>query len=143
MTPINLPLLQEKAREIREQVDKIRRYASLPDEEFLADERNLYTVLHLLLISIEATTAICNHLMAKLAHKTPQSYADCFEQLAESGIISPELATRLVPMIRFRNLLVHRYWIIEPQRVLKIARTNLGDFEAFLREVGDWLRKEV
>jgi uncharacterized protein YutE (UPF0331/DUF86 family) len=143
MAAVNLPLLQERAREIREQVDRIRRYASLPDDEFLADERNLYTVLHLLLISIEATAAICNHLMAKLAHKAPHSYAECFENLVEAEIISQELAARLVQMARFRNLLVHRYWAIDPERVLKISRTNLGDFELFLQQVGDWLTKEI
>ncbi len=143
MAQVNIPLLRERAREIREQVDKIRRYASLPDEEFLADERNLYTVLHLMLISIEATAAICNHLLAKLARKAPESYAECFEHLAEMGIISGELASRLVQMSRFRNLLVHRYWTVEPQRVLQIARTNLGDFEEFLRQVGGWLREKV
>lgn len=143
MGPINFPLLQERAREIREQIDKIRRYTSLPDEEFLADERNLYTVLHLLLISIEATASICNHIMAGLAHKAPQSYADCFEHLVDSDIISSELAIRLTQMARFRNLLVHRYWTVNPQRVLQIARTNLGDLEAFLQEVGDWLREEI
>lgn len=143
MAQVNIPLLRDRAREIREQVDKIRRYASLPDEEFLADERNLYTVLHLMLISIEATAAICNHLLAKLARKAPESYAECFEHLAEMGIISGELASRLVQMSRFRNLLVHRYWTVEPQRVLQIARTNLGDFEEFLRQVGGWLREKV
>lgn len=143
MAQVNIPLLRERAREIREQVDKIRRYASLPDEEFLADERNLYTVLHLMLISIEATAAICNHLLAKLARKAPESYAECFEHLAEMGIISEELASHLIQMSRFRNLLVHRYWTVEPQRVLQIARTNLGDFEEFLRQVGGWLRKKV
>lgn len=143
MVEVNLPLLRERTREIREQVDKISRYASLPDEEFLADERNLYTVLHLLLISIEATAAICNHLLAKLARRAPESYAECFEYLADTGIISQELASRLIQMSRFRNLLVHRYWTIDPQRVLKTARTNLGDFETFLQQVGTWLRGAI
>ncbi len=143
MAEVNLSLIRERAREIREQVDKIGRYVSLPDEEFLADERNLYTVLHLLLISIEATAAICNHLLARLARRAPESYAECFEYLAGAGIISQELASRLIQMSRFRNLLVHRYWTVNPRRVLKIARTNLGDFEAFLQQVGAWLKGEI
>ncbi len=40
---------------------KAQRSAGLPDAEFWGDERNLYTVLHLLLIAIEATAALCNH----------------------------------------------------------------------------------
>lgn len=46
-----------------------------------------------------------------------------------------ELASSLVRMVRFRNLLVHRYWEVDPIRVLGYARENLGDFEAFLAAV--------
>jgi uncharacterized protein YutE (UPF0331/DUF86 family) len=38
-------------------------------------------------------------------------------------------------MARFRNLLVHRYWEIDPAQVLRFARENLGDFTAYLRAV--------
>lgn len=37
---------------------------------------------------------------------------------------------------RFRNLIVHRYWDVDDQRVLEIARTSMGDLEAFLEAVG-------
>jgi uncharacterized protein YutE (UPF0331/DUF86 family) len=36
---------------------------------------------------------------------------------------------------KIRNLLVHRYWEIDPLRVLRYARENLGDFEAFLAAI--------
>jgi len=46
-------------------------------------------------------------------------------------------------MARFRNLLVHRYWEVDPQRVLLYARENLDDMEAFLIQVGQWLGQEL
>ncbi len=143
MTEINLPLLEERAREIRANVGKIRQYATLSDDVFLADERNLYTIMHLLLISVEATAAICNHLTAKLARKAPDSYAECFQTLVELDIISVDLASHLVPMARFRNLLVHRYQVIDPERVLKIACTDVANFETFLEQVWVWLKNRV
>lgn len=33
-------------------------------------------------------------------------------------MVDDELASRLVKMVRFRNLLVHRYWAVDPVRVL-------------------------
>lgn len=45
-------------------------------------------------------------------------------------------------MARFRNLLVHRYWEIDPARVLHYARENLGDFEAYLAAVGRLMLEE-
>jgi uncharacterized protein YutE (UPF0331/DUF86 family) len=137
MTGINLQVVRERAREIRESVQKIQQYAALSDDDFWSDERNLYTVMHLLLIAIEAAAALCNHLLAKTARRVPISYAECFEGLREVHKLDDELTARLVRMSRFRNLLVHRYWEVKPAQVLHYARENLGDFEAYLQAVGE------
>ena len=67
MSSLNEELVKSHAQEIRENLEKIRRYASLADGEFWADERNLYTVMHLLLMSIEATGALCSHITVQVA----------------------------------------------------------------------------
>ena len=136
MNRLNQELVKSRAQEIRENLEKIRRYASLTDDKFWADERNLYTVMHLLLMSIEATGALCSHITARLARRAPVSYAECFEGLRGLDVLDDELAGRLVQMARFRNLLVQRYWEVDPERVLRYARGNLTDFEAFLGSVG-------
>jgi uncharacterized protein YutE (UPF0331/DUF86 family) len=79
---------------------------------------------------------LCNHLAARLAHQVPLSYPECFEVLGDEGILEKSLADSLRAMARFRNLLVHRYWDVDDQRVLQIARTQLGDLEQFLEAVG-------
>jgi uncharacterized protein YutE (UPF0331/DUF86 family) len=135
MNRLNEEMVKTRAQEIRENLDKVRRYTSLPDADFWADERNLYTVMHLLLMSIEAIAALCSHILARLARRAPASYAECFEGLRELDVVDDELSGSLVQMARFRNLLVHRYWEIEPDQVLRYARENLGDFETFLASV--------
>lgn len=143
MVGIDIERVKERAREIRESLEKIRQYATLPDAEFFADERNLYTVMHLLLIAIEATASLCTHILAKTARKAPASHGECFEGLRNLGIVDDELASRLVKMVRFRNLLVHRYWEVDPVRVLDYARKDVGDFKAFLAAVEGFVRREV
>jgi uncharacterized protein YutE (UPF0331/DUF86 family) len=142
MKRVNIELVRQRAREIRESTDKVRQYATQPDEAFFSDERNLYTVMHLLLLAIEAMAAICNHILAKTAHKAPGGYTDCFIGLETLDVLDHSLVQRLVQAARFRNLLVHRYWQVDPQRVLAYARQNLGDFETFLEQVGQWLGQE-
>jgi uncharacterized protein YutE (UPF0331/DUF86 family) len=140
MIGIDIERVKERAREIRESLEKICHYAALPDAEFFADERNLYTVMHLLLIAIEATASLCAHVLAKTARKAPSSHAECFEGLRDLGIVDDELASHLVKMVHFRNLLVHRYWEVDPVRVLDYAREDLGDFEAFLAAIEGFVR---
>ena len=136
MRDLNEELVKARAQEIRENVERVRRYTSVSDQEFWADERNLYSVMHLLLMSIEATGALCSHILARLARRAPAGYAECFEGLRDLEVVDAELAAALVRMARFRNLLVHRYWEADPERVLTYSRENLGDFEAFLTAVG-------
>jgi len=143
MSRINLGVVRERAREIRESTQKVQAYAAQPDDAFFADERNLLAVMHLLLISIEAAAALCTHLAAKTAGRAPDSYADCFEWLHTGGKVDDELAARLIQMARFRNLLVHRYWDVDPNKVLRYARQNLGDFDAYLRAVSDIIGQPI
>ncbi|MGQ9489909.1 MAG: type VII toxin-antitoxin system HepT family RNase toxin [Anaerolineae bacterium] len=143
MTGINRQIVHDRAREIREAVQKVQQYAALPDETFFADERNLYTVEHLLLIAIEAAAALCNHILAKTARRAPLSYGECFEGLQRVHKLDEQLAVRLVQMARFRNLLVHRYWDVDATQVLAYARHNLGDFEAYLRAIAELVGQPV
>jgi len=135
----NLEMLNERTREVKGSIEKIRSYTAVPDKDFFADERNLYTIEHLLLICVESVATICSHLMAKLARKSSASYGECFQGLQELGILDDELLERLIRMARFRNLLVHRYWEVDSKRILQYARENLGDFEAFLEQVGKFV----
>lgn len=143
MQPINVQIVSARAREIRENVAKIGHYVGQPDDDFYSDERNLYTVMHLLLVSIEAVTSICNHLLAKSARPAPASYAECFAGLRELGIVDDTLTNNLIQMGRFRNILVHRYWEVRPDLILRYARENLHDFKDFLKSIGQFLGQSI
>ncbi|MFQ5610733.1 MAG: DUF86 domain-containing protein [Anaerolineae bacterium] len=136
MQAINIEMIRNRAAEVRQNTAKIQRYAAQPDAEFWADERNIHTVMHLLLLSIESVAAICNHLMAKVGHRASASYSECFEGLGEMEVLDDPIVHRLIQMARFRNILVHRYWDVDEKRVLDYARNNLDDFEAFLTAIG-------
>lgn len=69
MRGVDVEQVRERAREIRESIRKVRQYAAQPDEEFFADERNIYTVMHLLLIAVEA---IGGHLQSHPGKDGPQ-----------------------------------------------------------------------
>ncbi len=143
MTGINIELVRARSREIRAAVQKIRTYTAQDTATFMSDERNLYTVMHLLLICIEAAAGVCNHLAAKAASAAPGSFAECFEALRNLEVLDDELTVRMIRMARFRNVLVHRYWNVQPERVLQYARDDLGDLDAFLTQVGQWIGQQL
>ena len=135
--------MKSRVLTIRENVAKIKQYAGLTDDEFWTDERNLYSIKYLMLESIEAAASLCSHLVAHYGGQSPSSFPECFETLGRLGVVSNELRDKLIAMARFLNLLVHRYWEIDNQRVLSIARKDIHDFLDFLSAVGQAISDEI
>lgn len=135
MNELNHPLIRARAADIRAATARIEGLVRTTDAEFFADDRNLYAVQYLLLVAIEAAMGLCGHILARTARVAPSSYSECLEGLNERGILDDDLTARLRQMARFRNLLVHRYWDVDPARVLDYARNHLVDFESYLAAV--------
>jgi uncharacterized protein YutE (UPF0331/DUF86 family) len=140
---VNIERLRTLATSLRGNLQKIRRYADLPEDEFWQDERNIMAVKLLLIQAIEDAASICAHLLARLGGQAATGYPDCFEKLQQLGVVEAELSKRLTLMARFRNLLVHRYWEVDDQRVLQFARHDVADLEEFLRAVGEFLNAQL
>lgn len=140
---INVDLVRQRAKEIRDALEVLRRYAAVPQEEFVARAETVDAAKYRLVVAIEAAVSICNHLVTRLATRPPESYADCFSLLATAGTISSDLADRLAQMARFRNLLVHLYWHVSDAKVWEVLAEDLGDLEAFLAAVGSFVRERL
>ena len=129
---VNLSLLCQRFGEIRDSISTLHQYSDVTVEEFLINETVVAASKYTLLIAIEAAISICNHLAARMLHKSPDSYAACFTILASGGIITNDLADRLASMAGFRNLLVHVYNQIDDGRVWEILQSDLGDLEEYV-----------
>lgn len=81
--------------------------------------------------------------MAKKGGRAPKDYADCFVVLQELGVITKDLAKRLVRMARFRNLVIHLYWEVNDEKVFAIIKRNLGDLEKFQQGVASYVSEEA
>ena len=110
-----------------------------PRDAFLEDFRNSSSAKYLLVVAIEAAIDICNHIAARAFQRAPSSYSDCFAVLAEAKVISSDLATRLMKMAQFRNLLVHVYWEVDDGRVYEVLQNDLNDLDEFREQVARWM----
>jgi uncharacterized protein YutE (UPF0331/DUF86 family)/predicted nucleotidyltransferase len=69
----------------------------------------------------------------------PAEGPERLEVLGEMGLISPELASRLVSMARFRNVLAHIYEEMDLLRLYRFAREEIRDIDAFVEAVKAYL----
>ena len=140
---INLDLLRLRAQEIRRAANVLAGYSNLSREEFISDQLVVDAAKYRLLVAIEAAASMCTHLAARQLGEAPSSYAQCFQVLASSGIISPELAERLAAMARFRNLLVHVYAEVDDSQVWEVLQSDLGDLEDYLSAIGTAVKDQL
>ena len=67
---------------------------------------------------------------------------DLFQKLESSHIISNQMVSNLKKVKSFRNIIVHRYGIVDDELVYEILKNNLGDFLDFKKEILEFLKKE-
>ncbi len=136
---IDFEKLKARANDVHYAVERIRTYTALSGEVFWQDERNLFTVKYLLLQAIEAIGSICVHVLAKKFQAPVSSYAACFEHLESRGVLSQNLSMKLRKMVRFRNILIHRYWEVDDQKVVQYAKQDIDDFTQVLKSIWNFL----
>jgi uncharacterized protein YutE (UPF0331/DUF86 family) len=122
---------QEGLRRIAEYTGYLRQLAQTPRDEFVADVVRLGSAKYYLQTAIEACLDLAQHLIAAQGWRTPQTYADTFDILAEHGIVPPDFLPALRSMARFRNRLVHLYWEVDPTVIYDLLQNNLSDFDTY------------
>lgn len=120
---------------IGEETTHLRRLASFPPEELLADPDRLAAAKYRFVVALEACIDIGEHVIASEGLRAPGTFADVFTVLAEAGYVPASSLPDLQGMARFRNLLVHGYAQVDDRRVIEILNTRLGDIDRFRAEI--------
>jgi len=61
--------------------------------------------------------------------------------MSKKGLISNELGEKLAAAARLRNLIIHRYWEIDDEKVYNEAKKGLRDFIEFADLIERWLKR--
>jgi len=77
-------------------------FQRIPLEDYLVDENLQMIVERRLQLSIQVCIDIANYLIARLGLRHPDTQENVFAVMGAEGIISQDLARRMVGMVRFR-----------------------------------------
>jgi uncharacterized protein YutE (UPF0331/DUF86 family) len=125
--------------EVLSALQRLEDLGKLSEAEFAADPHKVGSAKYNLIVAIEGTVDLSNHIISKNRFRTPEDYADTFRVMEEKGVFDKEFSSSLVQMARFRNRLVHIYWDIDDAEIYRIIQTRLQDIRRFLREMGSYL----
>ncbi len=104
-------------------------------QEYKDSIENKRACERLLQISIETVIDICNILISNLKLGLPSDEGDMFKKLEKKNIITKKMGKILTNMKGFRNILVHRYGVVDDELVFEMLSERLDDFEMFKKEI--------
>ncbi len=133
--PINKERLKLYLHQIRAETEDIEVILRLSDEDILAQSHYLKSLKYSSIIIAEAMGSALQHILAKKHNITINGFSEAFSKAKNNQLISVSLLNRLVPCIRFRDLLVHQYWKIDDQLFLEQLRKGQKDFADFVLEI--------
>jgi uncharacterized protein YutE (UPF0331/DUF86 family) len=133
---IDKSLIEKKLRRIETFLREIETADAPSDfDSFIKDiifkrflERNIE-------LSIEQMIDVCKHFISGLDLQEPETYADCFDILGQSGVLDGEKVDIFKSMARYRNLLIHGYDGVDDTITYGIFTKRLNDFRIYTNEV--------
>ncbi len=128
---VDRAIVAAKVAAIRDAVDRIRRVLPPDASTFEADRTTREVVVLNLFVALQETVSLATHWLADVGLDVPGSYREIFLSLAERGKVPRDHAERLAAAAGFRNLVAHRYGVLDPARVHAIASKELGDLLDF------------
>lgn len=132
---VDKPLLAKGLAEIRDAVLRIRDVLPRELTEFARDRTAREVVVLNLFVALQQCLALAAHWLADEGRKVPAGYRDLFRELADTGTLEPDLASRLAAAAGLRNLIAHRYAVIDWNRIHAIASGDLDDLLAFCEQL--------
>ena len=128
-------VVEQKLESLRRCLQRIKEKCP-PSADILARDLDAQDILSLNLSrAVQLCVDIGAHIVASKSVPPPATMGQTFDVLAELGIISEELASRMKNAVGFRNITVHNYEAINWQIVHAIATRHVGDFADFARAV--------
>lgn len=126
---------------INEDLEYLSQRAAADRAAIRGDVDRMAALKYYLLTAIEGCLNVAQHLAASEGWGPPSDNADAMRCLAAHGVLGERSAGAMASAVRFRNLLVHEYAVIDDDRVAGYL-DRLDDLRAFVAQVSTWLKKQ-
>lgn len=139
--PVDLDRIKKSKLDIISVDEQIDRFIKEEREKFLSDTKSKLALRYLIIEAVEAIVDICQHILAKVKGIPCEGYVDCIIKAGKAGIISKLLSENLRRLADLRNIIVHRYWILDDQKIYDQALNSRKDLSEFVEQIEIFLSK--
>jgi uncharacterized protein YutE (UPF0331/DUF86 family) len=106
----------------------------------LKDKKTIKAIKYNLIEIVEAIANILQHILAKDKGIATGGYLETIEKSKQYKVISLSTYSGLKPFFKFRNILIHRYWITEDKVLIKNTQKYHKIFYKFIKEIEEYLK---
>lgn len=138
-SPVEREAILPRIDGIQRNIKKLEELAKLPFEHFsTGDPYDL--AQHHLRLALEGIFHISSHILSRIPGARAVEYKEVARKMGEHQLVPLEFAERvLIPMAGMRNILVHHYSDMDPQKLYDIVKNHRRDIEQFLQHIKTFL----
>ena len=134
---INRAYVKRLVSDIEGSIEAILRYTSRPYEGMSEAER--HAVRYNIIVIAEALAALAIHTARRLCGEEPETTLHALSILRRRGLLTELECEDLARLIRLQNLLVHRYWTIDDERIYASVKSNFESVKNFLKRLREYV----
>ncbi len=116
-------------------------YRAFSFADILSDFVKYRAIQHSLQLGAQAIADIAVHIITADFSYRIQDYREAIEALGKAGVLPEDFAHRLAPIVGFRNILVHEYLRVDPEKVYEHLQHGSADFREFARYIAAYLKR--
>lgn len=128
-----LRVAENKISAVRKYLKILSEYKGFGQAEIVSDIHKKGALERYLYLAVQATIDLAEAIIAYKKFRKPTNMAEAFYILNEEGIITYELAEKMISMVGFRNIITHDYGKINYDIVYDILQNKLSDIEEFIK----------
>jgi uncharacterized protein YutE (UPF0331/DUF86 family) len=141
MTPRRLDsdVVQRRLHLMEESLSDLGLLADRTADDLAAAPLDRAAAERLIQVVVDLAVDVNSHLVVAAGEPAPETGRESFHAMAESGVLTPDLAQRLAPSAGLRNLLVHRYRDIRLNLLAAGIAATLDGYPTYIAQVSAYV----
>lgn len=135
------PVVSRHLKDLLDKVRYLRSQQTVDARRLREDLGTRLAVERAFQLAIQNVLDVAAHVLAAEGWNDWDEYRELGPKLAEHEVLTDQLGQSLARMAGFRNLLVHEYAVIKPQRMRDYLQNHLDDFDEFASAIRKYLRR--
>jgi len=130
---VNKVYIERLVLDIKKSIDIVSNLVAKPYE--LTSDVERYAVRYHLIVIAEALMAMAMHVARRAFGEEVESPTHALRVLKDRGLASDEEYGDVLNFIRLRNLLVHRYWVVDDKKIYDGVKSDFRNITRFIERV--------